>query len=154
MIGVVVPQHIEYGDPALRQRRAGFAINIAAGGIGGAVRSVAAHGEDRRTGNVCNAGSRSKRQFLISPSEAVPGQVYDSFTACDKRERSVGLKVAFENTCKEAARLPRLAAELIGQDDGIISELLRSGSSGGTQLTHRAVDVSSRTEPLMCVSTL
>ena len=55
VIGVVVLQYIKYGDSVLCQRRAGFPVNIAAGGISWAIRAVAAHGEYRCAGNACNA---------------------------------------------------------------------------------------------------
>ena len=149
MIGVVVLQYIKYGDSVLCQRRLGFPVNIAADGISWAIRAVAAHGEYRCAGNACNARSRSKRQFLISTVEAVPVQVHDGFTSCDKGKRFFGLCMAFENTSQKAACLPCLTAKLIGQDDRSITELLRSGSSGGTELTHRAVDVRLRIMKLL-----
>ena len=59
MIGVVILQHRVYGQTVLQQLGTGIAVRIAAGGIRGAIGTVAADREDScplQPGNACRRG--------------------------------------------------------------------------------------------------
>ncbi len=86
VVGIVVLQGVEHVPTRCCQCCGGVAVHIAAGGIGGAVGAVTAHGEH------CGVLSRQRRgcgqrQFLIASAQPFAGQVHHGFPPRDKGNR-------------------------------------------------------------------
>ena len=123
MIGVVILQHRIDCESLGQKLPAGVPVRIAAGGIGRAVRSVAADRENRRPGQSSNAGGGGQGDFLIPAAEPVSGEFNNSFTAGDKGQGFAVRCMGLQNGGEEAAGLPGLTAELISQQNGLMAEI-------------------------------
>ena len=140
MVGVVVLQGVEHIPALGGQCGEGVTIHIAAGSIGGAVGAVTAHRE-----HCCiqpgQRRSRCKGKLLIPSAEALARQVDDRLAACDVGHLFSLPRVGPDDGAKEAACLPGFTAELIGQQDGLISQLPAGFSGSGAQLSDAAGDL-------------
>ena len=127
--------------PARRSQRSGsIAVRIAAGGIGRAVGTVTAH---REHGRVLSGQCRGcgQRQLLIAPAQPFAGQVHHRFPACDKGQLFPLPRMGVGDGPQKAARLPRLAAKPVGEEQRCIAQFPAGFGSGGAQLPHTAGDL-------------
>ena len=83
---------------------------------------------------------RGRRQgkLLIAPAQAVPGQVDHSLAARYKGQPPPLPGVGAGNRTEETARLPRLAAETVGQQHRLVPQRPAGVGCGGAKLPHAA----------------
>ena len=142
VVGVVILQGIVDVPARCGQRGKGSTVHIAASGIGRAVGAVAAHRENRRVPARQSRGC-GQRQLLIASAETFAGQVHDRFPARDERKLPALPCVGAGDGAEEAARFPRFAAELVGQENGFIAPRPASFGRRRAELAHAAGDLCS-----------
>ena len=133
-------QGVEHISARRSQRSGSIAVRIATSGIGRAVGAITAHREHCR---VLSGQRRSsgQSQLLIASAQPFAGQVHHRFPACDKGQLFPLPRMGAGDGPQKAARLPRLAAEPVGEEQRCIAQLPAGFGSGGAQLPHTAGDL-------------
>ena len=121
MVGIVVSQDIVDQDTPDPERGSGVAIGVAAGSIGGTVGAVTAHAEYGGVGNAVNAHGRGQGKLLIAAALAFSGELNDGFTASQEGQLFAAAGMGLQNGGQEAAGFLCLAAQLICQQDGLVT---------------------------------
>ena len=140
MVGVVVGEGAVHVPPGNAKGGFRLAVHIAAGGIGGAVGAVAAHREHTAVFQPGQRRSRRKGQLLVAPAQALAGQVHHGLAACNVSQLPASARMGADHRTKEAARLPRLAAEPVGEKHRLIPQRTAGRSGCRAQLPHTAGD--------------
>ena len=77
-------------------------------------------------------------ELLVSPPQAAASQVDDGFAAGEEGKRLGRILVASQDSGQEAAGLPGLAVQLIGEKNRLISQIPAYALRSPTQFPHTA----------------
>ena len=132
VVGIVIGEGQEHVHPCCTESILRLTIHIAACGIGGAVRAVAADRKDTAVFQTGKSRCGGQSKLLIPSAQAFAGQVDDRLTACDIGQLPAMSGMGAGDRAKETARFPGFTAELVGQDDRLmpvmmVSSVFRNG---------------------------
>ena len=118
----------------------GIAVHIAAGGVGGAIGTVAAHREDGGAARPRQRRGGGQRQFLVASAQPPPDQVYDGLAARQKGQRLPAACVGAGHRPQEPAGFPGFAVQPVGEQHRLIAQLPAGRGRRGAELPHTAGD--------------
>lgn len=106
VVGVVVGKGKEHIHPCRMKDVFSLTVHIAACGIGGAVRAVAADRKDTAVFQTGKSRCGGQSKLLIPSAQAFAGQVDDRLTACDIGQLPAMSGMGAGDRAKETARFP------------------------------------------------